>query len=192
VRIHGQGIVITSGSCSLIHGLRETDQRLLLLGWRTRSTVSRDAAKLPLHPLGRPAAALCPAGCVVFADAATTRRAIAGSGHPLTPEELNSAPDDMDQVMTDANLDPAGGFCSNTVTFTVTWARSSLDTTQSASLWRAYSADAAVCVVHFIRRPAWPSYCYNVMEGLRSSVHVVSGLRAAPILLYQEGIGGAE
>lgn len=45
--------------------------------------------------------------CVVFADAATTRRAIAGSGHPLTPEELNSAPDDMDQVMTDANLDPA-------------------------------------------------------------------------------------
>lgn len=51
----------------------------------------------------------------MFADAATTRRAIAGSGHPLTPEELNSAPDDMDQVMTDANLDPAGQFCSNNV-----------------------------------------------------------------------------
>jgi hypothetical protein len=44
----------------------------------------------------------------VFADGATTRRAIAGSGHPLAPEELSTAPDDMDQVMTDANLDPAG------------------------------------------------------------------------------------
>jgi hypothetical protein len=50
----------------------------------------------------------CCAGCVVFADGATTRRAIAGSGHPLAPEELSTAPDDMDQVMTDANLDPAG------------------------------------------------------------------------------------
>lgn len=46
----------------------------------------------------------------MFADAATTRRAIAGTGHPLAPEELSSAPDDMDQVMTDADaaLDPAG------------------------------------------------------------------------------------
>lgn len=50
-----------------------------------------------------------PTGCVVFADAATARRAIAGSGHPLAPEELTQAPDDMDQVMTDAGLDPAGG-----------------------------------------------------------------------------------
>lgn len=48
------------------------------------------------------------AGCVVFADGATARRAIAGTGHPLAPEELSSAPDDMDQVMTDASLDPAG------------------------------------------------------------------------------------
>jgi hypothetical protein len=46
----------------------------------------------------------------VFADAATTRRAIAGTGHPLAKEELSSAPDDMDQVMTDANLDPAGEY----------------------------------------------------------------------------------
>jgi hypothetical protein len=52
---------------------------------------------------------MCPTGCVEFADAATARRAIAGSGHPLAPEELMQAPDDMDQVMTDAGLDPAGG-----------------------------------------------------------------------------------
>lgn len=43
----------------------------------------------------------------MFADAATSRRAIAGTGHPLAKEELASAPDDMDQVMTDATLDPA-------------------------------------------------------------------------------------
>jgi hypothetical protein len=39
------------------------------------------------------------AGCVVFEDAATTRRAIAGCGHPLTSEELSSAPDSMDETM---------------------------------------------------------------------------------------------
>ncbi|KAF6259155.1 hypothetical protein COO60DRAFT_1460310 [Scenedesmus sp. NREL 46B-D3] len=38
-------------------------------------------------------------GCVVFEDAATTRRAIAGCGHPLTAEELSSAPDSMDETM---------------------------------------------------------------------------------------------
>eukprot|EP00775_Hariotina_reticulata_P012857 gene12856-12984_t len=37
--------------------------------------------------------------CVVFEDAATTCRAIAGSGHPLAPEELSSAPDSMDVAM---------------------------------------------------------------------------------------------
>jgi hypothetical protein len=36
---------------------------------------------------------------VVFEDAATTRRAIAGCGHPLTAEELSSAPDSMDETM---------------------------------------------------------------------------------------------
>lgn len=41
----------------------------------------------------------------MFADAATTRRAIAGCGHPLTPEELSSAPDSMDETMME--LDPA-------------------------------------------------------------------------------------
>lgn len=38
-------------------------------------------------------------GCVVFEDAATTRRAIAGCGHPLTAEELSTAPDSMDETM---------------------------------------------------------------------------------------------
>uniref|UniRef100_A0A383V5T6 Nuclear cap-binding protein subunit 3 n=1 Tax=Tetradesmus obliquus TaxID=3088 RepID=A0A383V5T6_TETOB len=37
--------------------------------------------------------------CVVFEDAATTRRAIAGCGHPLTAEELSTAPDFMDETM---------------------------------------------------------------------------------------------
>jgi hypothetical protein len=35
----------------------------------------------------------------VFEDAATTRRAIAGCGHPLTAEELSAAPDAMDETM---------------------------------------------------------------------------------------------
>jgi hypothetical protein len=65
--------------------------------------------------------ATCAAGCVVFADAATARRAIAGSGHPLAPEELTHAPDDMDQVMTDAGLDPAGGSAAQFVVGS--WAR---------------------------------------------------------------------
>eukprot|EP00878_Enallax_costatus_P019473 GHUV01020545.1.p1 GENE.GHUV01020545.1~~GHUV01020545.1.p1 ORF type:complete len:289 (+),score=95.13 GHUV01020545.1:1287-2153(+) len=44
-------------------------------------------------------------GCVVFEDAASTRRAIAGTGHPLTQDELSTAPDSLDEHMMD--LDPA-------------------------------------------------------------------------------------
>jgi hypothetical protein len=42
-----------------------------------------------------------PAGCVVFDDAASARRAIAGCGHPLAPEDLASAPDGLDKAMMD-------------------------------------------------------------------------------------------
>lgn len=40
----------------------------------------------------------------MFEDGASTRRAIAGTGHPLTAEEQSAAPDGMDEHMMD--LDP--------------------------------------------------------------------------------------
>jgi hypothetical protein len=101
---------INDSSCASAGGClseRGGGTQQLEWSWRQRPCVMGQPLR-PAAPLLPPCRCHLSAGCVVFADAASARRAIAGTGHPLAPEELSTAPDADDQHMTDAGLDPEG------------------------------------------------------------------------------------